>query len=293
MSNQIIELQEPQGMKDVMLQYLSNEKKEKHKLEDSEDMNNALGGGFNQGSLSVVVARSGFGKTNYLIDTAYNLAKQGLKIVFASCELTAEKIAERFLARETGIAYNKIAGHFSNGDQKIGDAIGYLAENFDIDFIFDQGIENIKLQAGALPEEKGTNILIIDHLHEITTSQNLNTFQEFNFIIERLEELWKKTGMTIIAAAQFNKNKDRGVDNGGRGVDDIMGSSVLRNKASNILYLYESDGQEEHNKGEFKKKTTENMQCTLRLLKARDGWTGWETTMRYDKACCKFTIIKD
>ncbi len=280
------------GSEDMMRGYFNSKTPYQHKIAKGGLLNEALGGGFNQGSLSVVVARSGFGKTNYLVDLAHNFASQGLKVVFASCEMSANKMAERFLSRETGIAYNQIRNEMEKGNMKLGNAIGKISEKFDIDFLFSSKIEDIWLQAGSLPEEKGTNILIIDHIHEVTTEKEGNNLSKFLHILTKLEELYEKTGMTVIIAAQFNSNSDKGNDNGRRNSDDIMGSSMLRNKASNIIHLYESDTQEEHNKKEFEKKTTENMQCTLRLMKARDGWGGWETTMRYDKACCKFTIIK-
>lgn len=274
----------------IMKEYYESETPEQHKLTNVGKLNEAIGGGFNAGSLSVVVARSGFGKTNFLVEVAHNFAKQGLKVAFVSCEMTPNKMAERLLSRDSGIPYNKIRNEMEAKNESIKKAIRNIANNFNIDFMFSQKIEDIWLEAGSLPEEKGTNILIIDHIHEITTDKAGNNLAQFIHILDKLEDLYKGTGMTVIVAAQFNSNSDKGNDNGRRNSDDIMGSSMLRNKASNIIHLFESEDQEEYNKGLGS--NTKDMQCTLRLMKARDGWGGWETSVDYDKACCKFTIRK-
>jgi len=282
---------ETKTMEEIIASYVTKDKAELLKIIGWEKFNEALGGGLSQGSLNLVCARSGFGKTNYLVDTAYNLAKQGRKILFVSAELSEDKIVERFIARAGDVDYNKVRKLAEKGSEAIGEAMNNLCANFDIRFFFGQKIEEIYIQASFEAEDKGYDIVIIDHIHELTTNEKVrDELAKTDIIVAKLEKLWKEQNIMIIAAAQFVKGKEKGEDFGSKDIDDIRSASQLRNKATNIIYLYETKEQADKNDGLIKIFKPQDCCANIKLLKARDGWTGFTTSVFYHKARCKFTL---
>lgn len=256
------------------------------------DYNKALGGGLRSGSLNVVVAKSGFGKSSYLVFNAMELAiNHQHKVLFASIELTSEKIAERFLSNMLSLNYNTMGRIKCETPQMIADAIEIFKNCYSIRACFPVYIEDLYEIASMEKHENGYDYLFIDHIHELDTKQQFkNENEKFRYIVNFLEKLYKEQGITIVAAAQFTKGNDKFADFGERDIDDIRGASELRNKCSNIIYLYETKDQFEGNVKLVKSGKTEDCTCQIKLLKARDGWGGWQTTLLYDKAKVKFKV---
>jgi len=278
-------------------EYLDSAPTEQSAIEGWRDFNRALGGGFSKSSLNVVCAKSGFGKTNYLVWLALQLLQSGEEIIFASVELTREKILERFLASILGVNYNSIKKIKNDNPEKIERLIESFERSYPIRFVFAETIEELYETVAEVRMQKGENgknkydYLLLDHIHELETKKIFRfDLEKMRYIVALLEKMYKSSGMAVITAAQFVKGMEKGSDFGERTLDDIAGSSVIRNKCSNIIYLFETEEQQKHNGIMISNGKPNLCQCSLKLLKARDGFGDWKTTMYYDRGKVLFTL---
>ena len=66
-------------------------------------------GGYEKKTLSIYLAPTGVGKTNYLVFTGAELLRQGLNVLYITLEMSEEKIAQRFDANFLQVPINDIS----------------------------------------------------------------------------------------------------------------------------------------------------------------------------------------
>jgi replicative DNA helicase len=66
-------------------------------------LDSILGGGFKKGSLYVLAARPGVGKSALAIQMTYECARRGLRASYASLEMTASECSARLLSNVSGV----------------------------------------------------------------------------------------------------------------------------------------------------------------------------------------------
>ena len=139
-------------------------------------------GGLQQSDLIIVAGRPGMGKTALATNIAYNIAKahraevqadgttktvNGGIVGFFSCEMSAEQLATRILAEQTGIASSMIRrGGISEADfEKIRD---YSIELQSLPLYVDEtgglSISQLTARARRLKRQKGLDLIVIDYI---------------------------------------------------------------------------------------------------------------------------------
>lgn len=64
--------------------------------------------GWRNGSLNIIGARPGMGKTTFILDEAFSVAKRGNPIAFVSLEMGALELHEKLVSNETEIPLKAI-----------------------------------------------------------------------------------------------------------------------------------------------------------------------------------------
>lgn len=277
----------------VMMENLESKTKNPIKLESMPNLNNAMGGGFASSSLNVVVASSGFGKTNWLVDTANKIAKD-VPVVFFTCELTKEKLSDRFYASFLNCNFNMIQRLKTDSAmiEEFSCAVKHYSESYKLKISEETFIEDIVAQAIYENHNGECEMIIIDHLGEVNTKKNFRDINEkFSYICDLLLELYRNQGITVLTATQFKKSMNPMDDFGKRGMDDILGASVLRSRASLIIYLYCEYAESQENSKLEQINHYNATTCHLKLLKAREGWNGYRTRLYYNKPQVQFKQI--
>lgn len=176
-----------------------------------------LNGGLVRERLLRVAARTGVGKTNWLLAMCRNLCSNGKRILYLSTELSYETIWNRYIA---------IVG--SQDDAR--------KHPFDVSDDFVPDIGAIR----AAIEERKPDVLVFDHIHNVSEEH-----AEVGAYIKELAQLVKDFKMPGVVAAQLNKNAYFIDQKTGKRVTPHMGmvkgASAILQVPGQVLILDEQD----------------------------------------------------
>ena len=130
------------------------------------DLDEVLGG-VQRSDLVILAARPSVGKSTLGLNVAMNNAKSGQTCAIFSLEMTADQLAIRALAGETGIDSHRIRlGLYSSAqEERIINAIGELSElPIYVDDTPYQGMVEIRGKARRLDLDRGVDLIMVDYL---------------------------------------------------------------------------------------------------------------------------------
>src|ERR687894_185224 len=182
-------------------------------------------GGLQRSDLVILAGRPGMGKTALATNIAFNIAKvyQGEKqpdgtiktvnggiVGFFSLEMSAEQLATRIIAEQSGVPSFKIRrGSITEADfYKITEA---AREMQTIPFHIDQtgGISIAQLAARArrLKRQRGLDVLVVDYIQLLSGSakKSDSRVQELTEITTGLKALAKELSVPLIALSQLSR----------------------------------------------------------------------------------------
>ena len=136
------------------------------------DLDEVLGG-FQRSDLIILAARPSVGKSTLGLNMAMAIAKAGQTCAIFSLDMTADQLAIRALAAETGIDSHRIRlGLYTQSqEQLIINAIGELSElTIYIDDTPYQGMVEIRGKARRLDLDRGVDLIMVDYLQLVQAS---------------------------------------------------------------------------------------------------------------------------
>ena len=172
-------------------------------------------GGFEKKTLSIFLAPTGAGKTNYLVFSGAALLRQGLNVLYVTLEMSEEKIAQRFDANFLQMPINEISNikkeeYLELVDKKllnlknrgrliIKEYPPVSISAINIAYLLDE----LKLKENFIPD-----VLIIDYIG-IMKSDRLqkgeNSYTMGKAISEEVRGLAVEKQMAVLSAAQTNR----------------------------------------------------------------------------------------
>jgi replicative DNA helicase len=223
------------------------------------DMDKALGG-LQPSDLVILAGRPAMGKTSLVTNIAFNIAKAyraekqqdgSLKTVnggivgFFSLEMSAEQLATRIIAEQSGVPSYKIRrGDMREDDfYKITEA---AREMQSIPFYIDQtgGISIAQLAARArrLKRQRGLDILIVDYLQLLSGSakKGENRVQELTEITTGLKALAKELSVPLIALSQLSRQVESRDDKRPQ-LSDLRESGSIEQDADVVMFVYRDE----------------------------------------------------
>ncbi len=244
--------------------------------------------GLPPGALVVVAARPSVGKSSFALDIARTAAiKQGKNVAVFSLEMTKQEIMDRTVAGYLGVdAWRLKKGGLSQED------FGRMGVLFDelkkhplyLDDDPDTTISNIRSKARRQQMEHGLDLLIIDYLQLIETTDRAsgeNRTQQVSHISRNLKNLARELGCPIIALSQLSRSTEQ------RNppipiLSDLRDSGSIEQDADIVLMLYREDMHTEDcaNPGE----------TDVYVRKNRNGPVG-RATLFFDAAKMSFRDI--
>ncbi|NLJ70801.1 MAG: replicative DNA helicase [Clostridiaceae bacterium] len=245
-------------------------------------------GGLKKGSLIIIAARPGMGKTALALNIAHKAAMiYQIPTAIFSLEMSKEELSNRFLS-----------SHLSIDSRRIGSAKltkedwDKIAENFTAlyeapIYIDDRsGISAIEMLAKArqLKLEKNLGLIVVDYLQLMSSDRirNDNRQQEISDISRQLKIMARELDVPVIAISQLSRACE------GRGdkrpiLSDLRDSGAIEQDADVVMFLYRDDY---YNQDELKKDVEA---AELIVAKNRHGETrtihlGWraEYTMFFE-----------
>ena len=272
-------------------------------------------GGLQPSDLIVLAGRPAMGKTSLATNIAFNMAKayrgerqpdgsiktvDGGIVAFFSLEMSADQLATRIVAEQSGISSYKIRqGRITEGDfAKLTDVAGQIEK---LPLYIDQtgGISIAQLVARArrLKRQKGLDVLFIDYLQLLSGSgKSQNRVQELTEITTSLKALAKELSVPIIALSQLSRQVESRDDKRPQ-LSDLRESGSIEQDADVVMFVYREEyylkgkeprpGTDEHNKWQIEMEAAHGL-AELIIGKQRHGPTG-TVQLQFDADVTRFS----
>jgi replicative DNA helicase len=217
-------------------------------------------GGLQRSDLVILAARPAMGKTSLATNIAFNIAKayrgdtkedgtrealDGGIVGFFSLEMSAEQLATRVIAEQSGVPSYKIRrGDITEQDfVKLTEAVREMQS---IPLYIDQtgGISIAQLTARArrLKRQRGLDVLMIDYLQLLTGSSKKgeNRVQELTEITTGLKALAKELDVPIVALSQLSRQVENRDDKRPQ-LSDLRESGSIEQDADVVMFIYREE----------------------------------------------------
>jgi replicative DNA helicase len=218
-------------------------------------------GGLQPSDLVIVAGRPGMGKTALATNIAYNVARawrgevrpdghthtvNGAIVGFFSLEMSAEQLATRIIAEQTGIPSNQIRrGAIGEADfERIKDHSIEL-QNLPL-FVDETGglsVAQLSARARRLKRQRGLDLLVIDYLQLLSGStrrSSENRVQEITEITTKLKALAKELNVPVLALSQLSRQVESREDKHPQ-LSDLRESGSIEQDADVVLFVYREE----------------------------------------------------
>jgi replicative DNA helicase len=218
-------------------------------------------GGLQRSDLIIVAGRPGMGKTALATNIAYNIAEahqaevqadgtmksvNGGIVGFFSCEMSAEQLATRILAEQTGISSSLIRRGGIKQDEfdKIRD---YTIRLEHLPLYVDEtgglSISQLTARARRLKRQKGLDVIMVDYIQLLQGSGkrgNDNRVQEVTEITTSLKALAKELNIPVVALSQLSRQVESRDDKHPQ-LSDLRESGSIEQDADVVLFVYREE----------------------------------------------------
>jgi replicative DNA helicase len=225
------------------------------------DSLNARTGGLHNSDLIIIAGRPGMGKTALATNIGFNAARRfvrdmedgiapeksaGAGVAFFSLEMSADQLATRILAEQSGISSEALRmGKISQQDfRNLARAAGELESlPFYIDDTPGLTIAALRTRARRLKRQKQIGLVVVDYLQLLQGSgrnSNDNRVQEISEISRGLKTLAKELAVPVIAAAQLSRAVEQREDKRPQ-LSDLRESGSIEQDADIVMFVYREE----------------------------------------------------
>jgi replicative DNA helicase len=276
-------------------------------------------GGLQASDLIIVAGRPGMGKSALATNIAYNVARSwrgevradghtvtanGGIVGFFSLEMSAEQLATRIIAEQTGIPSSQIRrGGISESDfERIKD---HSIELQNLPFFLDEtgglSIAQLAARARRLKRQRGLDLMVIDYLQLLQGSSRRsseNRVQEITEITTKLKALAKELNVPILALSQLSRQVESRDDKRPQ-LADLRESGSIEQDADVVLFVYREEYYHTMRKplesskdfGDWYAKASEvHGKAEVIIGKQRHGPTG-TVELQFEGAITKFSSL--
>jgi replicative DNA helicase len=248
--------------------------------------------GLRGGSLTVLAARPGVGKTSFALNIAVNAAKRGNSVAIFSLEMSSNEIVPRILSAESRVELQRMRnGSLESSDWAPITAACDALSQLDLWIDDTPSLSILEMKAKArrqLHNCQGKGLIILDYLQLMQPQgkQSESRQVEIAEISRGLKVLAKELDVPIIALSQLSRAVE--LRQGHRPVlSDLRESGAIEQDADIVLFLdrakmsEEPDEENPRSRGETK----------LIIAKNRNGATG-DIPLMFFEECTRFVSVE-
>jgi replicative DNA helicase len=170
--------------------------------------------GYRPGSLYVVGAVSGLGKTAWMASEARELTLKGYRVHFASSEMSALELTKRYAAAVLGRDWNRVEQELERiGDYpalygQMGDMLNRIGAF--LPTVYHAGamtVDRIKRRVARQIATTGCDIVFVDYLQRLKpaeSSRRQGRYEQVDTLSMDLKTMAGELGIPVVVAAQFN-----------------------------------------------------------------------------------------
>ncbi len=250
--------------------------------------------GFQKGTLIILAARPGFGKTALALNIVKNIAINGKKscAVF-SLEMPKKDLTTRIISSISGIKSEKISRGDLNTEQeqrRFREVSALVAEAKI--FIDDSSLNTpaeILSKCRRLKNDPniGLDFVMIDYLQLMSAGRGSkadNRQQEVSEISRNLKILSKELGVPVLALSQLSRAVESRTGDHKPQLSDLRETGSIEQDADIVMFIHRPSKYVDNNKNN----TYDESQAFLILAKHRSGAVG-EIPLHWDGATTTFT----
>jgi replicative DNA helicase len=218
-------------------------------------------GGLQPSDLVILAGRPGMGKTALATNIAYNIARawrgevrtdghidtvNGGIVGFFSLEMSAEQLATRIIAEQSGIPSSTIrrGGISEHEFERIKDvAIELQHLPFFIDETGGLTVAQLAARARRLKRQKGLDLLVIDYIQLLqgSTRRSLEgRVQEVTEITTSLKALAKELNVPVLALSQLSRQVESRDDKRPQ-LSDLRESGSIEQDADVVMFVFREE----------------------------------------------------
>jgi replicative DNA helicase len=234
--------------------------------------------GLHGGDFIAIVSRPGIGKTWLLSIFAEFSARQGLKVLFVTNEMSNTQIMQRFDALYFKLPYKELrAGLLPDALEKMYfDGLAQMKDS--VKMVVTQDVHGVN-SVGSKIDQYKPDLVLIDGMYLLADDQNSQSkWEGISNISRNLKKLARKKNVPIIATTQFNRaSEDVKIDKvtlSNLGFSDSIGQD-----ADVVLGLFRTKDMEMNN------------EMKVRMLKIREGEPK-DFTLQWDLRHMRFGAIE-
>jgi len=222
---------------------------------------NAKTGGLHRSDLLILAGRPGMGKTALATNIAFNAAQRlvrdleegialeksaGAGVAFFSLEMSADQLATRILAEQSGISSENLRmGKISQLEfRNLARAAADLESlPLYIDDTPGLTIAALRTRARRLKRQKGVGLIVVDYLQLLQgtgRSANENRVQEISEISRGLKTLAKELNVPVLALSQLSRAVEQREDKRPQ-LADLRESGSIEQDADIVLFVYREE----------------------------------------------------
>ncbi len=285
-------------------------------------------GGLHNSDLLILAGRPGMGKTSLATNIAFNAAARlqrdmadgidpaksvGAGVAFFSLEMSADQLATRILAEQSGISSESLRmGRISRDDFNRLFSASVRLETLPL-YIDDTpalSIAALRSRARRLKRNKNIGLIIIDYLQLLQGSGRAsdNRVNEISEISRGLKTLAKELNVPVIALSQLSRAVEQREDKRPQ-LSDLRESGSIEQDADMVLFVYREDyyvaakepkspeGADDPKIHEAHQKWVEEMErvfgtAELIVAKQRHGATG-KVRLRFESRITRFSDLAE
>lgn len=206
--------------------------------------------GFKEQELHILAARPSCGKTALALQIRRHAAKTGKRMALFSLEMSANKILQRDLSAESGIAFAKIQrNHLVPFEWNlINDAASRLAKlPMSIDDSFTQSVQVLHSKCIQEKFRHGLDGIVVDYLQLIggnKMAKGQNREQVIAEISRGLKGMAKDLNVPVIALSQMSRDVEKRGSKDPQ-LSDLRESGAIEQDADGVIFLTPEDEEQE------------------------------------------------
>ena len=219
-------------------------------------------GGLHRSDLVVLAGRPSMGKTALATNIAFyaarnyrptpasdqrKIAEDGAVVGFFSLEMSAEQLATRILAEESGVSSDRIRrGDVSHEDfDKFVQASQQLsALKLFIDDTPALSVATLRTRARRLKRQQGLGLIVVDYLQLLRPSNQVraqdNRVQEISEITRGLKALAKELDVPVLALSQLSRAVEQREDKRPM-LADLRESGSIEQDADVVMFIFREE----------------------------------------------------
>jgi replicative DNA helicase len=227
------------------------------------DLDDKLGG-LHPSDLVILAGRPSMGKTALATNIAFNAAKaykektlrspgnrptadEGAVVGFFSLEMSAEQLAARLLAEESGVSSDRIRRgnvNQANFDRFVQASHRLTTLKLFIDDTPALSVSGLRTRARRLMRQQGLGLVVVDYLQLLRPSVQVRTLenrvQEISDITRGLKTLAKELNVPVLALSQLSRAVEQREDKRPM-LADLRESGSIEQDADIVMFIYREE----------------------------------------------------